>query len=103
MDGPPQVSEVEPAKDAMPVRTIALPAPEELTSLIIMGDLLTEEEHFLVHSVGLVIFDQEIIPHTSSHKRSPLLPSAFGLERIDNVFKGVTLFRGQGPFGHLFV
>ncbi len=103
MDGPPQVSEVEPAKDAMPVRAIALPAPEELTSLFIMGGLLTEEEHFLVHPVGLVIFDQKIIPHASPHKRSPLLPAAFGLERIYNILKGVTLFRGQGPFGHLFV
>ena len=64
----PDIREIDPAKYAVPVRTVALRLPQIVHPAIIsfdfmrLIDFLVYEQHFLMHAVDLGVFDHEVTP-----------------------------------------
>src|SRR4030042_4521911 len=87
------IGQVNPTKNTMPVRTIALCFPQFLHSTVAFSDgtslinFLMDTEHFLVHPIYFRVFDQKIMPQAAVHKLSYILmPLSFKLTFKISVF-----------------
>ena len=96
--------QIETAEDAVPVRAVALRAPQGIARVVVVDafELAVDAEPALVHVVGFRVLREEAAPEAATHVLQ-YVAASFSVQRLGQLVQLARGVRRHRPLHHLRV